>query len=129
MLFPKLLPAAFFDEAHNAGGGRHNNSIYSPLVVMWLLITQRLCGGASLEVAVLELLRGLPANFWPRPCKRLRRWWEGGKAPSSHTGAYNQARQALPLWAKAQETLAAEFGAERTAALVHELNALVGAEA
>jgi len=64
---------------------------------MWLLITQRLCGGASLEVAVLELLRGLPANFWPRPCKRLRRWWEGGKAPSSHTGAYNQARQALPL--------------------------------
>jgi putative transposase len=64
---------------------------------MWLLITQRLGGGASLEVAVLELLQGLPASFWPRPCKRLRQWWEGGKAPSSHTGAYNQARQALPL--------------------------------
>jgi hypothetical protein len=64
---------------------------------MWLLITQRLCGGASLEAAVLELLRGLPASFWPQPCKRLRRWWEGGEAPSSHTGAYNQARQALPL--------------------------------
>jgi hypothetical protein len=64
---------------------------------MWLLITQRLGGGASLEVAVLELLRGLPAGFWPQPCKRLRRWWAGGKAPSSHTGAYNQARQALPL--------------------------------
>ena len=63
---------------------------------MWLLITQRLCGGA-LEDAVLELLRGLPASFWPRPCKRLRQWWEGGKSPSSHTGAYNQARQALPL--------------------------------
>jgi len=78
-------------------GGRHNNSIYSPLVVMWLLIWQRLSGGASLEAAVLELLRGLPAGFWPRPCKRLRQWWAGGNAPSSHTGAYNQARQALPL--------------------------------
>jgi hypothetical protein len=77
--------------------GRHNNSIYSPLVVMWMLITQRLCGGASLEAAVLELLRGLPADFWPQPCKRLRQWWAGGKAPSSHTGAYNQARQALAL--------------------------------
>jgi hypothetical protein len=96
------LPAAFVDQAHKAGGGRHNNSIYSPLVVMWLLITQRLCGGASLEAAVLELLRGLPASFWPQPCKRLRRWWEDGKAPSSHTGAYNQARQALPLSAVQQ---------------------------
>lgn len=64
---------------------------------MWLLITQRLCGGASLEAAVLELLRGLPVSFWPQPCKRLRQWWAGGKMPSSHTGAYNQARQALPL--------------------------------
>jgi putative transposase len=91
------LPPAFIGEAENAGGGRHNNSIYSPLVVMWLLITQRLRGGASLETAVLELLRGLPAGFWPTPCKRLRQWWAGGKAPSSHTGAYNQARQALPL--------------------------------
>jgi hypothetical protein len=91
------LPPAFVGEAENASGGRHNNSIYSPLVVMWLLITQRLRGGASLETAVLELLRGLPAGFWPTPCKRLRQWWAGGKAPSSHTGAYNQARQALPL--------------------------------
>jgi putative transposase len=65
-------------------------------VVLWLLVAQRL-HGASLQVAVLELLRGLPASFWPRPCKRIRDWHEHGKAPSSHTGAYNQARQALPL--------------------------------
>lgn len=64
---------------------------------MWLLITQRLSFGASLEAAVFELLRGLPAAFWPQPCKRVLQWREGGKAPSSHTGAYNQARQALPL--------------------------------
>lgn len=76
---------------------RRHNGIYSPLVTLWLLVLQRLQGGSPLEAAVLELLRGLPASFWPRPCKRLRDWWEHGKAPSSNTGAYNQARQALPL--------------------------------
>lgn len=58
---------------------------------------QRLHGGASLQRVVLELLRGLPASFWPHPGKRVRQWREHGTAPSSHTGAYNQARQALPL--------------------------------
>jgi hypothetical protein len=66
-------------------------------VILWLLVWQRLNGGAPLETAVLELLRGLPASFWPRPCKRIRDWQQNGKAPSSNTGAYNQARQALPL--------------------------------
>lgn len=66
-------------------------------MVLWLLVVQRLQGGASLETAVLELLRGLPAAFWPKPCKRMRQWREHGTAPSSHTGAYNQARRALSL--------------------------------
>jgi hypothetical protein len=66
-------------------------------VILWLLVVQRLQGGAPLEAAVLELLRGLPASFWPHPCKRIRDWQEHGKSPSSNTGAYNQARQALPL--------------------------------
>jgi hypothetical protein len=64
---------------------------------MWLLVRQRLQGAAPLETAVLELLQGLPACFWPRPCKRLRDWQETGKPLSSNTGAYNQARQKLPL--------------------------------
>lgn len=65
--------------------------------MLWLLVLQRLYGGVPLQAAVLELLRGLPASFWPRPCKRMRDWQQHGKLPSSHTGAYNQARQALPL--------------------------------
>jgi putative transposase len=64
---------------------------------MWLLVLQRLHGGASLEAAVIELLQGLPASFWPQPCKRIRDWQEHGKPLSSHTGAYNQARQGVPL--------------------------------
>jgi Transposase DDE domain len=62
-----------------------------------MLVLQRLHGGASLEAAVLELLRGLPAGFWPNPCKRVRQWQENGVDPSSNTGGYNLARQALPL--------------------------------
>ena len=64
---------------------------------MWLMIAQRLRGGASLETAVLQLLSGLPQRFWPRPAKRLRDWWHSGKLPSHNTGAYNQARKALAL--------------------------------
>lgn len=59
------------------------------------MLGQRLHPGSSLETAVLRL-RSLPDSFWPKPCKRLQRWREHGKALSSHTGAYNQARQALP---------------------------------
>ena len=95
--FEELLPAEFLDQAQKDAKVQRNNGVYSPLVTMWLLVAQRLQGGASLETAVLELLRGLPASFWPKPCKRIRRWRDGGKAPSSNTGAYNQARQALPL--------------------------------
>jgi hypothetical protein len=65
--------------------------------VLWLLIVQRLHGGASMESAVIELLEGLPPAFWPQPCKRIRDWRQHHKTPSSNTGAYNQARQALPL--------------------------------
>ena len=92
-----MLPAEFLDQAQAESKARRNNGIYTPLVVLWLLIWQRLHGGASLGCAVLELLQGLPDTFWRRPCKRIRDWREHNQVPSSHTGAYNQARQALPL--------------------------------
>ena len=89
-LYQRLLPAPFWQPT------RQHNCVYTFLVVMWLMIAQRLQRRASLETAVLELLRGLPASFWPQPCKRLRDWRQSQKALSSHTGAYNKARQALP---------------------------------
>lgn len=91
------MPALFLETALQEAGVHRRNGIYSPLVTLWLLVWQRLAGGAPLETAVLHLLRGLPASFWPRPCKRMQDWRERGKTPSSNTGGYNQARQALPL--------------------------------
>src|ERR1017187_1308010 len=123
-LYQRLLPASFWEPLQKRPDRRQNNRLYNLLVVMWLLIAQRLHRLASLETAVLELLRGLPPSFWPRPCQRLRDWragrklpsgnflppsfwprpcqrlrdWRAGrKLPSGNTGAYNQARQGLPL--------------------------------
>jgi putative transposase len=92
-----MLPSQFVEQAYRQAGVAHNHGLYTPLVVLWLFIAQRLSGRASLRTAVLELLRGLPASFWPRPGQRIRRWRELGQAPSANTGAYNQARKALPL--------------------------------
>src|ERR1700690_1536306 len=94
-LYQRLLPASFLEplEKHK----RQNRRVYTFLVVMWLLIGQRLQPLASLETAVLELLRGLPSSFWPQPCQRVQDWRDGRKPLSSHTGAYNKARLALPL--------------------------------
>jgi hypothetical protein len=94
-LFQRLLPAFFLESLEKQR--RQNNRVYTFLVVMWLLIAQRLHPLASLETTVLELLRGLPSTFWPQPCQRVQDWRHGRKSLSSHTGAYNRARLALPL--------------------------------
>ena len=96
-LYQELLPACFLEELYREAEVRQNNCVYTSQVVMWLCITQRLHGGASLQAAVFELLRGLPASFWPKPCKRVQNWLQHDKPVSSNPGAYNQARQQLSL--------------------------------
>ena len=96
-LYRRLLPAAFLNPIQRQEPGRHYNRVYTLAVVMWLMIWQRLHSG-TLETAVLELVRALPASFWPRPCRRLQSGPETpGRNLSSHTGAYNKARQQLPV--------------------------------
>src|SRR5208282_4771263 len=96
-LFLQLLPAEFWTRMQRQKP-RQNNRVYTFAVVTWLMVVQRLQGPGTLHTAVLELLRDPPADFWPRPCKRLRPAPQPqGRPLSSHTGAYNQARQELPL--------------------------------
>jgi putative transposase len=85
------------ESAYDQAKRRSNNAVYSPLVLMWLLIWQRLQGAAPLDAVVIDLLQTLPACFWPNPCKRVREWQQSGKPVSGNTAAYNQARQRLPL--------------------------------
>jgi len=96
-LYQRLLPAEFFDQLRQSEKLRENNRVYHHAVVRWLMIAQRLQGNGTLETAGLELLRGLPASFWPNPCKRLQVGPESQKPnPSANTGSYNNARQAFP---------------------------------
>jgi hypothetical protein len=96
-LYRRLAPLEFFDQVRSQNNIRENNRVYSTPVVIWLMITQRLQGNGSLERAVLEVLRGLPSSFWPQPCQRLQNRSRHSAALSSHTGAYNQARQGLAV--------------------------------
>ena len=91
-LFLQLLSSEFMEQALRQENVRQNNRLYNPLVVIWLLVSQRLHGSASMERAVASVVHGLPAAFWPQPCKRRRE-----DKVSSNDGSYNAARQELPL--------------------------------
>lgn len=95
-LYQRLLPASFWDHLCRQKGLRQNNRVYTLAVVVWLMIYQWLQGHAPLDQAVSELLRGLPAGFWPHPCKRLQDCQRHKAYLSGNTAAYNTARQELP---------------------------------
>ena len=104
-LYLSLLSDEFLSQARE----RENNRVYNTPVVMLLMILQRLQAEGSLESAVLELL-SLPASLWPDPCGRLQ---PGARTMSTNTGAYNKARQKLPL--KAVEEFSDKAFAQMTA--------------
>jgi hypothetical protein len=87
-----LLTAEFMERMLRQSGVRQNNRLYNPLVVMWLMTYQRLHGNASMERAVANVVHGLPAEFWARPCKRRQE-----NRVSSNDGSYSTARQKLPV--------------------------------
>src|ERR1035437_4800386 len=88
----RLLTPEFMERALSKEGVQQNNRLYNPLVVMWLMAYQRLHGNASMERAVVNVVHGLPAEFWPRPCKR-----RGENQVSGNDGSYSTARQELPV--------------------------------
>lgn len=97
VLYQRLLPFEFMKELRRKLGVRQNRRVYTAEVVMWLMVAQRLQGKGTLETGVLELIRGLPGDFWPDPCKRIRLALEDSKPIlSDNTGSYNEARHALP---------------------------------
>ena len=96
-LYRRVLPPEFFPQLRKSEGlGRQNNRVYTDAVVIWLMIVQRLMAAGTMEKAVLELLRGLPEDFWPRPCERLRKVKNGEAELSGNTGSFNGAREGLP---------------------------------
>jgi hypothetical protein len=86
LLFGQLLSPGFL----NALDPPEPSTVYTPYVVVWLLVYQRLHGNAALNGAVTELLTNFPRRARP-DCKRTR-----DDRLSANTGAYSRARSRLP---------------------------------
>jgi len=89
-LYLRLVPTTVFVQSNQKK--RRYRCIFSLPVVIWLMIFQRLQDRRTLVAAVQHVIRGLPPELNPRPCKRQRE-----RSVSSNTGSYNKARQKLPL--------------------------------
>jgi putative transposase len=89
-MYVRLAPITFFAQSNLKQ--RCHRCIFSLPVVIWLMIFQRLQDRRTLVAAVQHVIRGLPPELNPRPCKRQRKG-----SVSSNTGGYNKARQKLPL--------------------------------
>jgi hypothetical protein len=87
LLFRKLLP----EDILNDLDPKAPQSAYTPSVVSWLLIYQRLHGNATLNDAVSEFTQRFPPHALP-DCKRAR---DGHL--SANSGAYSLARTKLDL--------------------------------
>jgi hypothetical protein len=85
--FRKLLPPEFFDPFDPAPA----QTLYTPWVVTWLVIYQRLDGNATLNEAVDEFKFRFPQPALP-DCQRA-----ANRDFSSNSGAYSSARQRLEL--------------------------------
>src|SRR6266516_309409 len=84
-LFRKLLPPRLLNDLDPKAA----QAAYTPWVVTWLLIYQRLHGNATLNDAVAEFTQRFPPQARP-DCKRARE-----KTLSANTGAYSLARTNL----------------------------------
>ena len=84
-LFGRLLPPDLL----NALDPRAPQAVYTPWVILWLLLSQRLHGDASLSDAVAELVLRFPPGALP-DCKRARE-----RTLSANSGAFSRARTRL----------------------------------
>jgi hypothetical protein len=90
-LFQAALPDEFFERLEKARKKRPQSRIFDLPLVIWLMIVQRLDRKATLSTAVEQVVQKRPRVLLSDH-KRLR---EG--TVSGHTGAYSDARKAMPV--------------------------------
>jgi hypothetical protein len=78
----KLLPESRLEEILQEEDLLYRNSVYSPVVTLWAMVSQVLDPDKSLSNVVKRLISWLAVA--------------GSKCPSNDTGAYSKARQRLP---------------------------------
>jgi hypothetical protein len=90
-LFSQAVPIQFFEQLQRGLGLPVRQRVFTLPLVVWLMISQRLYPKATLSTAVQQVVQGPPKQLLPNH-KRIR---EG--TVSCHTGAYSDARQAVPV--------------------------------
>jgi len=90
-LYGKAVPEDFFQTLENDLGLPARQRIFNLPLVVWLMISQRLDPKATLSTAVQQVVQQRPQVLLSDH-KRIR---EG--TVSCHTGAYSDARHAMPL--------------------------------
>jgi putative transposase len=90
-LFSQAVPNQFFDQLQRGFGLPVRQRVFTLPLVIWMMISQRLSPKATLSTAVQGVVHGPPHQLLPHH-KRIR---EG--TVSCHTGAYSDARQAIPV--------------------------------
>jgi hypothetical protein len=77
-----ILPASRIEEILAEAGVTYRNSLYTPLITIWAMMSQALDPDKSLSNVVKRVISWLGAS--------------DSKSPSNDTGAYSKARQRLP---------------------------------
>jgi len=85
-VFQTILNPQLLNDLHPTA----SQAVYTPWIVTWLLVYQRLHGNASLNDAVAHFLLQFPHHARP-DCKRCR-----NQNVSANTGTYSTARSELP---------------------------------
>ncbi len=80
--FQTLLPESAIEQALAQEQVKYRQCVYSPVVTLWMFLSQVLEADKSLRNAVVRAIAWLTAA--------------GAPAPSGDTGAYSKARQRLP---------------------------------
>lgn len=89
-LYRRVLPVSVWQELIERCGLERRSGVYTPQVVWWLMMYQRLDGRGTLETAVEQVVHGEPASLLNR-CKRVR---EATVSPNN--SRFCRARQEMP---------------------------------
>jgi putative transposase len=90
-LYAEAAPAHFFEALEKELGLSARRRIFTLPLLVWLMISQRLDSKATLSTAVQQVVQHRPRALLSNH-KRIRE-----ATVSCHTGAYSDARQAMPL--------------------------------
>lgn len=90
-LYRQAVPEEFFQQLEKELNLPTRKRIFQLPLVVWMMIWQRLDSKATLSTAVQQVVERRPQSLLPDH-KRIRE-----KTVSCHTGAYSDARQAMPV--------------------------------